>query len=134
MIHHLQSTLDRLESILDEAINKMTQKAVMDDAAMASAKGRALLALARLSGELSPSTLPDDIKQTIKRVREKLSREHQMLERRLDASQLVVRLIGEAMIAQDWDGTYGPVPTRRDVVATATATDAKTAINERAGR
>ncbi len=133
MIHHLQSTLDRLEGILDEAITAMTRKTAMDDAAMASAKGRALLALARLSGDLSPTTLPDDIKQTIKRVREKLTREHQMLERRLDASQLVVRLIGEAMIAQDWDGTYGPVPTRR-VVATVSTTGAKTAANERVGR
>lgn len=112
MIHHLLSTLDRLEGLLDEAIAGMMQKGTFDDAATASAKGRALLALTRLSGEISPDALPPEVKERIRSVRAKLEREQALLERRLDASQLVVRLIADAVLAKDWDGTYGPVPAR----------------------
>ena len=128
MIHHLQSTLERLETVLDEAIDAMTRRVAIDDAAVASAKGRALLALTRLSGEVSPVVLPDEVRERIRRVREKLAREHHILERRLEASQLVVRLIGDAVIAQEWDGTYGPLPARQR--ATARPANA----NERGGR
>ncbi|GAB5375500.1 MAG: hypothetical protein AcusKO_19620 [Acuticoccus sp.] len=113
MIHHLLSTLERLEGLLDEAIAGMTAKQRIDDAALASAKGRALLALTRLSAEFAPGALPEDVRARIRRVREKLGREHTMLERRLEASQLVVGLIAEAVMARDWDGTYGPALAQR---------------------
>lgn len=112
MIHHLLSTLERLEALLDDSIRGMTEKAALDDAALTSAKGRALLALTRLSGEIGPDALPEDVKAQIVRVRTKLAREKSLLERRLDASQLVIRLVADAVLAQDWDGTYGPVPSQ----------------------
>lgn len=127
MIHHLQSTLERLEGVLDDAIAAMVRRTEIDDAAVATAKGRALLALARLSGDISPTVLPDEVKALIGRVREKLTHEHHMMERRLEASQLVVRLIGDAVIAQESDGTYGPVPLHRAAPVAANA-------NERSGR
>lgn len=119
MIHHLLSTLERLETLLDDAIERMNGKQPVDDATLASAKGRALLALTRLSSEVSPGELSDDVKARIRRVRDKLAREETLLKRRLEASQLVVGLIAEAVMAQDWDGTYGPAAVQRRIGAYA---------------
>jgi len=110
MIHHLLSTLERLESLLDEAIDGMRQQNSLNHAAIASAKGRALLALTRLTGDVAPDALNDEVKERIRRVRAKLQDEQSLLERRLEASQLVVGIIADAVLSQDWDGTYGPVP------------------------
>lgn len=112
MIHHLQSTLERLEALLDGAIEAMTNHRPFDDASHAGAKGRTLLALNRLSAEIPPSDLPAELQDGIRRVRGKLAREQYLLRTRLDASQLVVRLIGEALLANGSDGTYGPRPQR----------------------
>lgn len=108
MIHHLQSTLDRVESLLDSTIESMHKRERVDDGAVASAKGRALLALTRLSGDLHQDGLSPELKSQIARVRSKLGKEQAHLKARLDASQLVVKLIGEAIIAKESDGTYHP--------------------------
>ncbi|MEM7696306.1 MAG: hypothetical protein AAF318_17790 [Pseudomonadota bacterium] len=112
MIKHLMSTLARLEDVLDSSIAGMAGKGPVDDAASAATKGRALLALARLTDDINPSDLPDEAKNAIKRVREKLGEERRLLEYRLEASQVVIKLIGDAIIAERSDGTYGPMPTQ----------------------
>ena len=112
MIHHLQSTLERLEALLDGAIEAMATHRPFDDTSHAGAKGRTLLALSRLSAEIRPAELPEELKDRIRQVRQKLAREQALLRMRLDASHLVVGLIGEALLANESDGTYGPRPQR----------------------
>ncbi|WMS41818.1 hypothetical protein RDV64_17350 [Acuticoccus sp. MNP-M23] len=106
--HPLTPTLMQLEAVLDETADAIRTKQSIDDTAMVKAKGRALLSLSHLSGEISAERLSAGEQDAIRRIREKLATERGLLERRLEASQLVVKLIGEAMLAEEWDGTYAP--------------------------
>lgn len=113
MTTHLVSALERLEAVLDESIAAMGERAGIDHTALVNAKSRALLALSRLSADIAPANRGEDVKAIVARVREKLTAEQGLLERRLDASRVVVGLIGDAVVASDWDGTYGPIPAYR---------------------
>jgi len=104
----LTATLMQLEAVLDETADAIREKAPVDDTAIVSAKGRALLSLAHLSGEVASTDLSQSEQDAVRRIREKLVTERGLLARRLEASQLVVQLIGEAILAEDWDGTYAP--------------------------
>lgn len=106
--HPLTTTLMQLEAILDETADAIRTKQPVNDAAVVNAKGRALLSLSHLSGEVAADTLSQSEREAIRRIREKLGTEHGLLQRRLEASQLVVQLIGEAILAEEWDGTYAP--------------------------
>ncbi|MEM8551450.1 MAG: hypothetical protein AAGF45_03660 [Pseudomonadota bacterium] len=121
MIQHLQPTLTRLEDILDTSMASMAAREGADHGAITSAKGRALLALSRLPQSIPQDALSEDVVAALARVREKLAAEQRMLKQRLDASELVVSLIGEAVQLSDWDGTYGPDQLSR-LVRTAPAT------------
>lgn len=122
MNHHLVSTLERIDAVLQDSIAAMGEHRAVDDAAAASVKGRALLALTRLSNDAARHAIPDQTRTLIRQVREHLDREQSLLQRRLEASELVVSLIGDAVSACDWDGTYGPIPVKR-LVAPAPASD-----------
>jgi len=113
MTNHLLSALERLEALLDTEIEAMSARKPVDDAAVAGAKGRALLALTRLSADLDPNDLSAELRARLSSVRQKLTRESALLRRRLDASQIVVELIADAVLAGDWDGTYAPAPAGR---------------------
>ncbi|MEM8852373.1 MAG: hypothetical protein AAGD34_01655 [Pseudomonadota bacterium] len=106
----LSAALDRLEVTLDIAIAKMEAGEAVDDAAMAEAKGRALLELSRLGqldkGRPKPEGLPDQLT----RVKVKIAREQVLLGVRLDAAALVSNLIADALASNEWDGTYSPHP------------------------
>jgi len=114
MTDALFASLDRLESLVDGSIAALEAGGHVDDAAMAEAKGRALL-------ELSRHRVPADwsaaepLGERVARLRGKLAREERLLSVRLRAAELVSELVAEALMAGEWDGTYGPhlVRTRR---------------------
>lgn len=106
----VRQALERLEAILDASIEGLMSGAKVDDAAIADAKGRALLELSRLAATGSARTPADEHVAAVARVRDKLARERTLLGYRLDAAALVSRLVAEAVLAEDWDGTYGPRP------------------------
>ncbi|MEO1105039.1 MAG: flagellar protein FlgN [Pseudomonadota bacterium] len=113
MMTTLIGALERLEKVLDQSIEAMTDRIGIDHTGIINDKSRALLALSRLASDITPAHLGEDAKAIVTRVRDKLASEQALLERRLDASRVVVDLIGDAVIASDWDGTYGPIPAYR---------------------
>lgn len=106
----LSAALQRLENLLDIAMGSSQPSAirpVVDDRAIATQKGRALLELSRI-------TLPSDIEMPVElaakaqHVRARLIEEQRILKRRMEAAQVIAGLIAEAMMADEWDGTYEP--------------------------
>lgn len=110
MIAHLISTVERLEQDLDRSIEAMTNGADIDDDAMVKAKSHALLALNRLTSEIASTDATEEARAAASRLRDKLTLEASLLERRLDASRVVVEIIENAMVSDDWDGTYSLAP------------------------
>ncbi len=104
----LTTTLMQLEAVLDESADAIRTKVPVDDTAVVKSKGNALLSLSHLAGETTPETMSESEKDAVRRIRDKLGTERGLLERRLEASRLVVQLIGEAILAEEWDGTYAP--------------------------
>lgn len=101
----LSATLSKLEVLLDCAM-PVSGAPPVDDATIASQKGRILLELSRFSPRDKSTPLPEPIATQVLRVRNRLAEEHRLLKRRLDAAQIISALIAEAFVAEDWDGTY----------------------------
>lgn len=109
MSHPAAASLARLESLVDEAISALKSGQRVDHAAMADAKGRALLELsrhARKSGEAPDETLA----ARVGRLRAKLAEEERLLSVNLRAAEMVSSLVAEAILSSEADGTYGPQP------------------------
>jgi hypothetical protein len=109
MMTALDASLDRLESLVDGSIAALEGGGAVDDAAMAEAKGRALLELSRHRIP-EDGTASDALGEKVTRLRNKLAREEKLLGVRLRAAELVSDLIAEALVADEWDGTYEPWP------------------------
>lgn len=111
MTHALTISLTNLEALIDEANAAMKAGMPIDDAAMAAAKGRALLALSRAT-HLDPAAPGESVlRDTIRRIKDKLEEERTLLSRRLQAAEVIADLVAEALLERDWDGTYeAPVP------------------------
>ncbi|MBJ3778656.1 hypothetical protein [Acuticoccus mangrovi] len=109
MMQGLTTSLTRLETLIDGAIAALEDGGPLDDGGMADAKGRALLELSRYGRPPAELITPEQARQ-IRRVREKLARESRLLGVRLEAAEVVSSIVAEAVMADEWDGTYGPRP------------------------
>lgn len=107
----LITSINRLEILIDGSIAALTERTVIDDRAIADAKGRALLELSRI-GQRAPVPIDEITAATVTRLAGKLRREGELLSQRLEAAALIAQLVTEAVLADDWDGTYEwrPVP------------------------
>ncbi|WP_108662740.1 hypothetical protein [Acuticoccus kandeliae] len=110
MTQALATSLTRLETIVDDCIAALESGGAVDDAALAEAKRRVLLHLSR-HGAIG--AVDDATAVQIGRLRGKLQREEALLQVRLQAAQIVAGLVADAVMADEWDGTYGPhLPVR----------------------
>ena len=114
MIHPTDASLARLEGLVDSAISALRAGAAVDHAAMADAKGRALLELTR--GPQPDGSIGEAADQTraarIGRLRAKLAEEERLLGVQLKAAEMVSGIVSDAILASEADGTYGPRPPR----------------------
>lgn len=109
MSHPAAASLTRLEILVDGAIAALAAGEEVDHAAMAEAKGRALLELSRHD----PLRGTDDdpgLAASVGRLRAKLAEEERLLGIRLRAAEMVSGIVAEAILAAEADGTYGPRP------------------------
>lgn len=104
----LIASLDRLETLLDDNLAALQTGASVDDAAVAQAKGRMLLELSRhpVPTDRTPHTA--ELADRVARVRRKLNEERRLLQRRLEAAELISAIITETVMADEGDGTYAP--------------------------
>ena len=107
----LNTSLTRLETMIDGSIAALTAREFVDDRGLADAKGRALLELSRISQRSAPD-LDASTASTVARLKAKLDHESRLLALRLDAAQLIATLVSDAVMAEEWDGTYDPRPSR----------------------
>ncbi|MCF3932495.1 flagellar protein FlgN [Acuticoccus sp. M5D2P5] len=107
MTQALATSLARLEALVDDCIAALETGGRVDDAGFAEAKGRALLQLSRF-GAVPIDALDDALSDQVSRLRHKLAREESLLKVRLQAAELVAELVADAVMADEWDGTYAP--------------------------
>lgn len=106
----IYAALAKLDDMLDQAmgIGPDGTRQPIDDHAVATQKGRMLLELSRLPTPNEGPPIPPELAEKAHQVRARLADEQRLLKRRIEAADMISGLIAEAVMAEEWDGTYEP--------------------------
>ncbi|WP_051630254.1 hypothetical protein [Afifella pfennigii] len=104
----LTTALKRLEALIDEENAALAERREIDLGNINHRKSRALLELTRVARAVPATAIGTDAKGAILRLREKLSRNSELLETNITAVRHVAGIISTTIHEAESDGTYSP--------------------------